>query len=283
MPKVSLPSGIRLHYQRIGSGPDVVMVHGLTGNLAVWHLRIASLLVDRFRLLTYDLRGHGYSDMPPAGYSLDQMATDLLDLLDALNIERPYVVGHSFGADIALYFAHHHPERVRAVVAIEAVLPAMMYLRAGDDWQGWADWADVLERSGHPVPPERRTDLGYLLRLSLKVPKRWGPLQGLPRNPAPFLRLLDGTSMATEVAQVGGLPAEAIPEIRSSVTLVYCEGSALLGTFDYLRERLPDVHPVLLPRTDWGHFGPLEQPDEVARHILGALDRAEPSTATAQG
>src|SRR3954467_11401922 len=114
MPKALLESGLKLHYQRVGTGPDVVMIHGLTGNLAVWHLRIAPLLMDRFRLLTYDLRGHGYSDMPPTGYTADDMAGDLLGLLDRLEIERASLVGHSFGADIALYFAHHFPERVDA-------------------------------------------------------------------------------------------------------------------------------------------------------------------------
>jgi len=283
MPKVGLSSGVRIHYQRVGSGPDVVMIHGLTGNLAVWHLRIASLLSDRFRILTYDLRGHGHSDMPATGYSLDQMAADLLELLDALRIDRPSIVGHSFGADTALYFAHHHPDRVRAVVAIEAALPAMMYLRNREDWQGWADWTDVLERSGYPVPPERRSDLDYLIRLSLQVPKKWGPLQGLPRDPTPFLRLLDHTTMVTESELIGGLPVEAIPEIRVPVTLVYCESSALLGTFDHLRQHLPEVHPVLLPRTEWGHFGPLEQPEQVGEQIVSALERAEPSATPAQG
>src|SRR4051812_43571302 len=113
--KAVLRSGIRLHYQQVGEGPDVVMVHGITGHLAIWHLRTAPALADDFRITTYDLRGHGYSDAPPSGYSPDAMATDLIELLDALEIERPVIVGHSYGADIALYHAARHPERVREV------------------------------------------------------------------------------------------------------------------------------------------------------------------------
>src|ERR1700694_3201933 len=78
MPKARLKSGLTLHYQQVGQGRDLVMVHGLTGNLAVWHLQILPLLWDDFRILTYDLRGHGYSDKPPTGYSADDMAADLL-------------------------------------------------------------------------------------------------------------------------------------------------------------------------------------------------------------
>ena len=65
-------------------------------------------------MLTYDLRGHGYSDTPPAGYTPDAMAGDLLGLLDALEIERPVVAGHSYGADIALYFALRAPRAASA-------------------------------------------------------------------------------------------------------------------------------------------------------------------------
>ena len=102
MPKVVLGNGVKIHYQQIGEGPDVVMIHGLTGNLAVWHLQIIPQLMDRFRITTYDLRGHGYSEVTPAGYTGDDMAEDLRNLLDALDIERPALVGHSYGADISL-------------------------------------------------------------------------------------------------------------------------------------------------------------------------------------
>src|SRR4051812_13777143 len=280
MPKALLESGLMLHYQRVGTGPDVVMIHGLTGNLAVWHLEIIPLLMDRFRLLTYDLRGHGYSDMPPSGYSATDMAGDLEGLLDRLGIEEVDLVGHSYGADIALTFALLHPGRVRKVVAIEAALPAMIHERAREDWVGWRYWADVLERSGQAIPPERRSDPDYLLRMSLQVPKKWGPLNGLPRDPGPFLRLLDHTSMSKDYEEVGALSLAKIPQIRVPVVLVYGERSAFLGACQFLRDKLPDSTTVLLPRTEWGHFGPLEQPEVVVRHILENL-APDPSSAGA--
>ena len=144
MPKATLRSGIRLHYQQIGEGPDVVMVHGITGNLAVWHLRLVPALSERFRVLTYDLRGHGHSDVPARGYTPDAMAGDLLELLDALEVERPAIVGHSYGADIALYLAANHPERAREVIAIESALPALEPGRRDDRWSGWTSWVAAL-------------------------------------------------------------------------------------------------------------------------------------------
>jgi pimeloyl-ACP methyl ester carboxylesterase len=278
MPKALLKNGLRLHYQRVGKGPDVVMIHGLAGNLAFWHLELVSMLMDRFRILSYDLRGHGYSDMPPAGYSARDMASDLEELLDVLDVEGVDLVGHSFGADISLYFALLHPARVRKVVAIEAALPALSHERAREDWEGYDILADSLGRSGHPVPPEYRTDFGYLLRMSLKAPARSGPLNGLPRDPEPFLKLLETTTMLRDYEDVGALSLENIPRIRVPVVLAYVEGSPLLGTYRYLRDNLPDASTIILPHTELGHLGPLVYPGVVAKHLVESLSPARPAT-----
>ena len=271
MPKAVLQSGLKLHYQWVGSGPDLVMVHGITGNLAVWHLQIVPALAEHFRILTYDLRGHGYSDAPPTGYSPDDMAGDLLGLLDELEVQRPVIAGHSYGADIALYFAARNPERVSEVIAIESALPALESSRRSDDWVGWAYWAQTLEQAGHHVPPEHRSDLRYMIRATIDLPKQWGPLKGLPRNPKPLLRLLDETSMPEDYRKVGTLTLERVASLQTPVVLMYAEASAFLDTYDYLSEHLPDAHSVLLPRTEWGHFGPLEQPEAVAQAIVERL------------
>jgi pimeloyl-ACP methyl ester carboxylesterase len=271
MPKVALNNGTRIHYQQVGRGPDLVMVHGLTGNLAVWHFRIIPLLMNRFRILTFDLRGHGYSDMPPTGYSPSSMAADLVELLDALQIETASVVGHSFGADIALYTALQFPERLRRVIAIEAVLPAMIGVRTLQTSRGWAYWAELLEASGHPVPPEERYNADYLIRQSLLLPKKWGPLNGLPRNPKPFLTLLDNTTIVRDYEDAGALTVENLDKIQTPVTLLYVEGSSFMSSHDCLLAGLPHCQSILLPNTDWGHFGPLEQPDLVAQHVLNIL------------
>jgi pimeloyl-ACP methyl ester carboxylesterase len=275
MSKVELPNGLRVHYQQVGEGPDVVMVHGITGNLAVWHLQLVPALAGRHRILTYDLRGHGLTSTPPTGYSLDDMAEDLRQLLDVLELERPVVVGHSYGADIALYLAANHPDRVARVVAIEAALPAMEQVRDHAGWIGWTYWVRALEQAGLEVPEDKRADLRHLIRATIDLPKQWGPLKGLPRNPKPLLRLLDDTSLPEEYRRIGSLTLDRISSINTPVLLMYTESSAFIDTCELLRERLPDADVVLLPRSQYGHFGPLEQPELVAREIAARLDGAE--------
>lgn len=273
MPKVHLASGLKIHYLQVGKGPDLVLMHGLTGNQAIWHLKMVALLRDHFRVLTYDLRGHGHSDVPPTGYTTADMTQDLKELLEALEIDRPYLVGHSYGADTALHFALRYPERVDQVVSIEAGLPALIGLRKREDWEGWTYWSEALERFGLPVPPERRSDVDYMLRLSLQVPKLYGPATGRTRKAEPLLRLLDTTTMVQDYEVVGELTLENVAHIQAPVHLVYGENSAFVGSYHYLRAHLPNViNAILLPASEWGHFGPIEQPELLVGHLQRFLE-----------
>src|SRR5262249_39742608 len=98
--------GLKFHYQQSGSGPDVALVHGVTGDLSIWFLsRTIQTLSARHQVTAYDLRGHGYSDAPPTRYTSADHAEDLLAVMDALGIASAAVVGHSFGGVIAAHAA----------------------------------------------------------------------------------------------------------------------------------------------------------------------------------
>lgn len=274
MPKVKV-NGIDLHYLAVGHGSDLVLVHGFLGNLAVWHLQIAPQLRKSYRVTTYDLRGHGYSELTPSGYTAGHMAADLEGLLDTLNIRKATLVGHSYGADIALYFCLKHPERVEKLVALEPGLAALVSERKSKDWEGWAYWVAKLEEVGLTVPEEKRTDIDYLLETSLKTTKFYGPSRGLPRNREPLLRLLKGTTLMQDYEHVGELTRAAVKNIEIPTLLVYGEHSHFMGTYRFLKKTLPNCTPVLLPGGE--HFGPLEQPQLLVRHITDFVGVPAPS------
>src|SRR5947209_5471998 len=116
MPFVKL-NGLRFHYQQTGAGPDVVLIHGLTGDLSIWLLsRAMQELGQTHRVTAYDLRGHGYSDAPPTGYTSAHHADDLLGLMDGLGIGIATLVGHSFGGVIAAHASVLAPDRVHSLV-----------------------------------------------------------------------------------------------------------------------------------------------------------------------
>ena len=268
-------NGVELHYLQMGTGPDLVMLHGISGNLAVWHLRMVPLLQQRYRVTTYDLRGHGNSSMPPTGYTTRDMALDLGGLLDALEIEQADIVGHSFGADVAMHFALLQPELVRRLVLIEPGVPALMQERKHVDWEGWRYWAELLEQlTGEPVPVERRNDVAYMVRRSFEVPVVYGPLKGLPRRRDRVLKLLDTTTMVRDYEAVDELTLENIATIPHPKLLLYDGASAWMSSFRVLKELMTNCESVVLPGSELRHFAPLEAPEVLVEKLVAFLDVA---------
>lgn len=123
--QVEVEDGVALHVRELGEGPPVVMIHGLTlGNIATWYFTAAPALAPRHRVIVYDLRGHGMSTKARSGYDLATMARDLGRILDELAPgARPSLVGHSYGAVIAMSYALANPERVEKLVVVDGPLP----------------------------------------------------------------------------------------------------------------------------------------------------------------
>ena len=100
-----------------GDGPPVLLLHGLACGKRMWFHQIRALR-NRFRVIAYDLRGHGQTDAPQLAtdYSAAHLARDLVSLLDALEIPRAAIVGFSLGGGPALALAASRPERVSRLV-----------------------------------------------------------------------------------------------------------------------------------------------------------------------
>jgi len=95
--------------------PVVVLAHALGATLRLWDAQ-AEALSGRYRILRYDVRGHGESEVPPGPYTVEQMADDLRELLEALGIFEVHVVGLSMGGCIGMAFAAAHPDLVKGLV-----------------------------------------------------------------------------------------------------------------------------------------------------------------------
>ena len=112
-------NGINLHYRDWGgSGPPVVLLHGLASTCHIWDL-VAPILAEEFAVVAVDQRGHGESDKPDYGYDFATVGQDLLGVIEALNLDKPVIVGHSWGADVALEFAVAHPALPRGICFVD--------------------------------------------------------------------------------------------------------------------------------------------------------------------
>jgi len=213
----------------------------------------------------YDLRGHGYSDMPPTGYTPDHMVADFSGLMDYLGIERASILGHSYGGVMALYYAALCPGRVDRLIIADTGVPALEPKRDAP----LAGWREALRRGGIEVPDEKADDVVYLIEQTLRLRgRRWRGM-GVRRAIARLSRLFDTTSIGKEYRENPGLTLEMIRQIQTSALLVYGDRSPNMASFQSLREHLPNCTTAIIP--DGGHFYPLEHAETFVRHIKGFL------------
>jgi len=114
MPKISIGDG-ELYYEVTGDGPPLLLVPGLSGMGVFWAQQVPDFARD-FRVIVHDHRGTGASTHSRIRYSVEQMADDLLRLMDGLGIESAHFVGHSTGGAIGQVIAQDHPARLRSLV-----------------------------------------------------------------------------------------------------------------------------------------------------------------------
>ena len=107
----------RIHYELAGAAgaPVLVFSNSLGANLSMWEPQIASLRKD-FRVLRYDTRGHGQSAVSPGPYSIEQLAGDILELLDALQLDRVHFCGLSMGGQTGMSIAQTAPSRLHKLI-----------------------------------------------------------------------------------------------------------------------------------------------------------------------
>jgi len=109
--------GVRIQIEdHVREKPSVLFIHHAGSNLRMWDPVIPYFAKD-YRCIAIDLRGHGKSDAPATGYHIDDMARDIVGVLNALGIERAHIVGSSIGAEVGLSLAAHDPQHVLSLVA----------------------------------------------------------------------------------------------------------------------------------------------------------------------
>jgi pimeloyl-ACP methyl ester carboxylesterase len=111
--------GYRRAYRVAGSGPAILLIHGIGDNSTTWST-VQSKLAQRFTVIAPDLLGHGKSDKPRADYSVAAYANGMRDLLSVLEIDRVTVVGHSLGGGVAMQFAYQFPQLVERLILVGA-------------------------------------------------------------------------------------------------------------------------------------------------------------------
>lgn len=269
--------GIRFHVQRLpahrltGSTdrpthpPTVVFVHGLLiDNMSSFYYTLANPAARAGAdVILYDLRGHGGTERPRTGYSLEASVRDLIALLDAIGVSGPiHLVGNSYGGTVALALAMAHPDRIASLLLIEGAV-------ATEDWV--EQTARMLAMDGPELLAALR-DKGLQLRGDL-LDRRAGHGREADRFYALVNGLLNGTTLAADLAAVQPFPHASLKSIACPVVAAYGENSDFIHHAYTLEHLLPNCDLTVVPNC--GHFLLAEAPGVVRELLLRWLTSDE--------
>jgi 3-oxoadipate enol-lactonase/4-carboxymuconolactone decarboxylase len=244
--------------------PTVLLSNSLGTTLDMWDEQVGPL-TEHVRLLRYDHRGHGGSPAPPGPYSIRDLGSDVLELLDHLGIERVSVVGLSLGGMVGMWLAAHHRERVDRLV----LCCTSPFLGPGDPWLSRA--AQVREHGTASLLPT--------------LFERWFTDSTRAERPDVIARFTAMLSEADDEGYAGCCEAIAAMDQRDDVSRISAPTMLLYGARDpvtppeageVLRQSIADSGLVVVARA--AHIANVEQPEAFTRTLIehlvgGALER----------
>lgn len=242
-----LPTGpIVLHAS--GYGPPLVLLHGLGADHAFWDF--AAPLADGFRLVSYDLPGHGTTPTPAEPYGVDDLSQQLADLFRAQHIGRAHVAGISLGGLVAQHFAAHFPALVDRLVLIDTIPRYTAEMRAAFTTRAAAARAQgVAALAGTLLP----------IWFSEAALRQDGPAvrylrSALSRSPA------EGYALACEALAGADLLAEAARIVAPTLVVWGSDDApSFVEAAHWLTATIPNAEPAVIP--DTRHASVLERPD----------------------
>ena len=232
----------RIWYASYGSGRPVILLHGGMGNAGNWGYQLPALLAKGYRVILVDSRGHGRSTWDGGPFSYDQMAADVIAVMDRLAIDRAALIGWSDGACAALVLASALPRRVAGV----------FFFGCNMDPTGVKEieFTPVLQRC------VARHRLDY---------EQFSSTQARFEEFSGALSLMQSTQP--------NYTAEDLERIRVPVTIAQSEFDEFIKPehAEYLARTIPGAEYVYLPGVS--HFAPLQRPDQFNAAALAFLTR----------
>ena len=258
-------NGATLYYEVVGEGEPLVLVHAGIADSRMWNAQIEAF-AQRYRVISYDMRGFGKTEMVKGSYSHHE---DLLGLLDYLDVGRAHLLGCSMGGATVLDFALRYPERVGALVLVGAAVSGFEA-----DVEPPKQWEEL-------VAADEAGDLERVSELEVQI---WvdGPGRRPEDVPAAVRDLVREMNMIALRNEASGLGEELQPEPSVVDRLVEIRAPSLLivgdsdqpwtiARADLLERALPNVRKVIMAGV--AHLPNMERPEEFNRIVLDHLAR----------
>jgi non-heme chloroperoxidase len=252
---VRLENGVRLAYVEQGSreGAAIVMLHGYSDTHRSFDL-MRPHLPRAWRTIAVTQRGHGLSDKPQTGYAMRDFAADVAGLLNALDIERAIIVGHSMGAAVALQVAATYPERVAGLVLMGA------FASFGDKAEV-DELAATVEAFGEELDPE------FVLAFQESTCTQMIPQRFLETVVNESLKCPTRVWREALGGILGAQPVACAEQVRAPAALIWGDSDAYIPHADQLqlRDAMPSAR--LYGLAGVGHAVHWEQPERCAQLV----------------
>jgi pimeloyl-ACP methyl ester carboxylesterase len=245
-------NGVEVYYEDHGSGYPVVLMHGYGSTSAMWQEQVKPLS-ERYRLITFDMRGHGNTDSPEdqAEYSEATTVEDLAALLRHLGVEQAVIGGLSLGGYMSLGFNLAHPEMVKALILCDTG-PGY---RNPKSREGWNETA--FKRA------ERFEELGLdALGRSPEVEA----VRKSHRSAAGLAKAARGMLAQFDSRVIESLEGVTVP----TLIIVGANDTPFLAGTDYMESKIPNAKKVVIP--DAGHASNIDQPEAFNQAVLSFLE-----------
>ncbi len=264
MPKTFI-NGIDLYYQMYGSGPPIILVHGLGMDHSMWDLQVSEFSQSH-QVIVYDLRGHGQSESPDYPYSIDLMAEDLDLFLHFLGLKKAVVLGLSLGGRILLRFALKYPQELRAMILADAQSETLP-----ESAERFQILAETARREGMGKAAELFFSWPLLQMLAKRNPERF------EKEKRRFLRMspIGLANCCLAIASMEALTGQ-LRYIEAPTLALAGEGDEpYLSYLDLYARQIPNCRKQMVPRA--GHLSNLENPqafNEIVMSFLMELGKA---------
>lgn len=249
---------ISLRYILEGTGPDVVLIHGLGQRLEDWDLQKEALVNNGYRVLTFDLRGHGESEWTAEEVNIRTYAHDLNRLLCQLSIDRAHLVGLSMGGAIAQMFYRDFPEKVQTLVlaATFSYFPENMKQSSLESRLSYIDQGKMEELA--ELIARRSFTENAPIELIENMKKTIAD-----NKPAAY--------RGSMIASINADSREYLAEIEVPVLIIVGEGDLTtpLACSQYLHQHIKNSRLVVIPEAR--HMLTQERPDSFNRELLQFL------------
>jgi pimeloyl-ACP methyl ester carboxylesterase len=258
-------NGIVTHYEDTGQGPVVVLIHGHSFDLRMWKYQVGTLVDMGYRVVRYDVRGHGRSTVTESGYTWDNYSLDLAGLVKHLDTPPLHLVGFSMGGGIALKFALDHPGQTRSLTLVDSALPGFSYSE---------EFAEAVQELREAVISEGAR--AAFERLWLPHPI----FDGLRNHPEKFREAAEMVSeyQAAEYRPEAETPGYLQPDLAARLGEIEAPALVMVGAEDLPDFRLiADLIAMNIRDAEFtevqgcGHVPPMEDPQTFNRRLLEFL------------